>query len=156
MTEKSTPEFDAGDIFPRDELGFTERDYYWTDQALSDARHAESQKAERSRQWREEACAVDSYIKPARLTNQSTDEEIAQAYREDHMPKKFVVPTPRAMALKKLSQTMEGASKSMKHVGKAAKKASEAFEYAFPGHLTHRPFHNLQMIVLRDDLAKNQ
>lgn len=147
----------------------------------------EARKAERSRQWREEATihaypysktepmTVDDLKK---LTNESTQEEIGQAWAEDHpretrqwtkeLDKKPAAPTPGDIAAKALSKSLDSmsvstitAAKGLKKFSTKLAKASESIstvthQIANKDHLHVRPFHTPEMIALRESLAKNQ
>lgn len=161
--EKTEAEWDAEDAH-REYMERTNNDL-----RFMAIREEEAAKAERSRQWREEA-TVDPKIQAANAYHEKQAElyEMALAAGElkfSGVPKPNQVhfkPSPEK--IKEMAEAFKPMQENFKKIGKSAKKATESFK-KFPAtgshenrgtNLQHRPFHNLEMIVFRDSLEENQ
>lgn len=148
----------------------TERSRRWREEAMESP---EEYMARTNRELRDRAIAEEDAAKskatihayPYSQTEPMTSEQLAEAYLEDHPSARSKATPPKPSQvhfkpspekIKEMAEAFKPMTKQMKHVGRAAQKTAEAIEQAFPGHLTHRPFHNLELIVLRDELSKNQ
>lgn len=138
-------------------------------------REIEAQKAERSRQWREEASvpSLEDFIENETEASKRTIHAYPYSKTEpmtiDEVKKASGVPKPsqvhfKPSKLKEFAKTLDETSKVMKTAGRVAEKATKALkkfeatgtEAARGTHLSERPFHTPEMVALRESLAKNQ